>query len=102
MSPQSAGQAGAGRSGAGEGDLLGEAGALTACPSNLCGDGDIYALGRKCTAEGLLCDSNQPGGTGECARMQCCAGVWVYAEVGALACDGGGGQGGQGGQGGGR
>ena len=86
-----AGEGGAAQSGAGEGGL-GEGGALTSCPGNLCGDGSIWAEGRKCKAEGLLCDDDPQNA--QCARMQCCNGRWVLGE----ACSGeaGGGRGGDG------
>ena len=72
--------------GVGDGGL-GEGGAQFSCPPNLCGDGSLWAEGRQCKAERLLCvDGPQDSG---CSVMQCCGGVWVLGA----ACSGEGGSG---------
>ncbi len=64
---------------------------LDECPWNLCGDGDLQALGRICGVEGLVCGENPPG-SNECATMRCCGGRWSYAEGADSTCpDGAGG-----------
>jgi hypothetical protein len=73
-------------------------GCLNACPENLCGDGDLGAVGAPCAGEGRVCHDGCCGDY-ESGAVKCSGGVWKLTSN-PTECGGEGGGSGQSGGGG--